>query len=48
MQLQEVTIEKELQQKQADFYKAELNNLQMDLERNQKQFKHIEKDIKLY
>ena len=45
---QELAVEKDLQHKQAEFYKAELAHLKVELERKERQFKNCEKDFRTF
>lgn len=46
-QMQEIAMDRELQQKQADYYKGELNQLKEDCERREKEVKSMGKEYKL-
>jgi hypothetical protein len=39
-------VEKDLQQKQADFYKAELAQFKVEYEKKERDFKHFEKEYR--
>jgi hypothetical protein len=46
-QMQEIAMDRELQQKQADYYKNELNQLKEDFQRREKEIKNMAKEYKL-
>ena len=41
-------MEKDLQQKQTDFYKAELGQLKVELNKRDREFKHCEKEFRSF